>query len=108
MKNLGLITTAVQFVALQERKIHPLGAFDKAGRWYPNEKAEKAHCCSTIRQPSRRYPYSLMHHCRTLKHVCNVYGTDIKQVRVFLKKNRNDVSNRLQMQSVNQVISSYL
>jgi hypothetical protein len=29
-------------------------------------------CCSGIRKPSVRYPYSLMVHCRTLQHIKNL------------------------------------
>jgi hypothetical protein len=47
---------------------HPKGKFDSAGRWYPSN-SEVRDCCERIRSPSRRWPYSLMLHCRTAKHV---------------------------------------
>jgi hypothetical protein len=52
---------------LQERKIHPSGRFDTAGRFY----LKNADCVS-VRQPSRRYPYSEMSAGRTKKYLINV------------------------------------
>lgn len=52
----------------QARLEHPAGTFDKQGRWYPAENEERD-CCMAIRRPTRRWPYSLMLHCRTRKHV---------------------------------------
>ena len=51
----------------QARATHPDGRFDTAGRWYPSEP-ERQPCCEHIRGPSRGWPYSLMLHCRTLRH----------------------------------------
>jgi len=53
------------------RNSHPEGRFDKAGRWYPSEDEEQV-CCSSIRRPSRAWPYFLMAHCRSLRHVINL------------------------------------
>lgn len=52
----------------QSRAEHPDGKFDKAGRWYPSDE-ESQDCCDTVRSPSRGWPYSLMLHCRTRKHI---------------------------------------
>lgn len=59
------------YAARQERRQHPRGSFDKAGRWYPAE-SEACSCCAGLRSPSQRWPYSLMLHCRTRKHVANL------------------------------------
>lgn len=56
----------------QSRDIHPRGAFDKAGRWYPSDE-ETASCCGHVRSPSRTHPYSYMVHCRTRKHLNTWY-----------------------------------
>lgn len=57
---------------------HPAGAFDDGGRWYPGEAddfgAEEQPCCLSIRRPSRAHPYSILVHCRTLDHVCWLFG----------------------------------
>jgi len=55
----------------KNRDEHPDGTFDNKGRWYPSD-AEKCECCKRIRPPSRRWPYSLMTHCRTKKHIENL------------------------------------
>lgn len=52
----------------KNRLTHPTGKFDKAGRWFPSAD-EVAECCNEIRYPSRAYPYSLLVHCRTKKHI---------------------------------------
>ena len=55
----------------QDRKTHPAGNFDNAGRFY---LAPSLSCCSGIRTPSRAYPYSEMAHGRTIVHVANEFG----------------------------------
>ena len=47
---------------LQNRDAHPLGRFDNAGRWFSDYSD-----MISVRYPSRRYPYSQMAACRTLK-----------------------------------------
>jgi hypothetical protein len=59
------------YVARKERRAHPDGKFDNAGRWEPSE-SEKCECCRGIRSPSRAYPYSMVAHCRSRKHVANL------------------------------------
>lgn len=71
---------AREYIDRKARRVHPLGAFDSAGRWYPAE-GEKQACCAHIRQPSRRHPYSLVRHCRSMAHVANLFG--VKQDDLF-------------------------
>lgn len=72
-----------EYSARQDRRSHPIGTFDKAGRWYPDEIEE----CDEVyrrRSPSRSYPYSYMIHCRTAKHIAWLYGVDrAKLLRVM-------------------------
>lgn len=74
-----------EYISRRDRKTHPDGKFDNARRWYPSE-AETADCCKFIRSPSRSWPYSLLHHCRTLQHICNKYGVDVKQAKKLLRE----------------------
>ena len=61
------------FIAFKNRESHPSGRFDRPSkRWYPN-KEEKQECCTEIHPPSRAYPYALMTHCRSAKHVWHVH-----------------------------------
>jgi len=41
--------------------------------------------CESISSPTRSFPYSLMTHCRTLKHVCYEFDVEEKAVRYVLK-----------------------
>lgn len=63
---------AIEYKKRQSRKRQPQGYFDNAGRWYP-DKDERQECCRLIRAPSKQYPYSLMLHCRTARHVARLY-----------------------------------
>lgn len=67
----------------KSRKAHPNGSFDKAGRWYPSAD-EKQDCCSSVRSPTRSWPYSLMLHCRTAPHVANLYGVTVQELKAHL------------------------
>ena len=68
------------YAARQRRAVHPLGEFDSASRWYPYAKREHRSCCDRIRSPSRRWPYSLMLHCRTAKHVARLFSVPERDV----------------------------
>lgn len=63
----------------QARLTHPAGTFDRAGRWYPDPD-ERRSCCDAIRSPSRNWPYSLLCHCRTLKHCRNLLAPAIHEM----------------------------
>lgn len=68
----------------QARLLHPDGTFDKQNRWYPSDK-EKCSCCRSIRSPSVVYPWSLMRHCRSIEHVANLFGVDVKELRRVIR-----------------------
>lgn len=71
------------YTALQLRLEHPEGNFDRAGRWYPSA-GEARECCRLLRSPSRSYPFSLLTHCRTAKHVANVFQVEPRALRGLL------------------------
>jgi|GEM_PF-4337224 len=64
-----------EYAARKKRKSHPDGIFEKGNRWFPSDD-EKCDCCKEIRWPSWNYPFSLMVHCRTKKHVRNLFLKD--------------------------------
>ncbi len=74
--------------ARQDRREHPAGKFDKAGRWYSADD-EWQPCCNTIRSPSRGYPYSYMTHCRSAEHVANLCGVDVAELRKLANANKH-------------------
>lgn len=73
-------SAAREFLARRDRDSHPAGRFDDGGRWRPADE-EKCACCAHIRKPSRRWPYSLLVHCRTAEHVASLYKVDPADVR---------------------------
>jgi len=73
-----LRAAAEQYIALQDRAIHPAGSTDSGGRWYP---VRSLPCCGSIRTPSRSWPWSLMDHCRTIAHVAADAGVDVARLR---------------------------
>lgn len=71
-------SAARMYLRRKHRLDHPAGDFDVGGRWYPAEadgfSAEEQPCCVAIRRPSRAHPYSILVHCRTVDHVCRLFG----------------------------------
>ena len=64
---------ALKFIVQYYTKVvgYPaMGRNDSGGRWYP-EGAERVSCCDSIREPSRKYPFSYYKHCRSVKHIRN-------------------------------------
>ena len=75
------------------RKEHPAGDTDRKSRWYPTQ-SEHQDCCSFIRRPSTRYPWSLMLHCRTVTHIANLYGVTEAELHQALKPPKADRPRR--------------
>ena len=80
-------TALSEFHARQSRDTHPSGYFDDKGRWYPSDE-ETQPCCEDIRTPTRRFPYSLMVHCRTLRHVAQLHDVDEGTLRQAVRDAR--------------------
>lgn len=59
----SIFAAASTYLRLRDRLEHPVGEFDNAGRFYLTDKCD---CCSSIRSPSRAYPYSHMVHGRSV------------------------------------------
>jgi len=65
------VEDAVLLYLLRDARIlDPSGYFDKAGRWYADEN-EELQCCKR-HYPSRKRPYQMTKHCRTLDHITNL------------------------------------
>ena len=78
MTNLELAIT--EYLLRKDRRSHPDGTFDSAGRWFPATE-ESCACCNGLRSPSKVYPYSLMVHCRTANHIAMRYGVEASEIR---------------------------
>ena len=80
-----LHNAAVLLKQRQERVVNPDGAFDEKGAWYPSD-AERQPCCEGLASPTRRYPYSLVVHCRTAKHVAHLCDVPVDRLRETANK----------------------
>lgn len=60
------------------------GTWDAAGRWYPSPEEQRP-CCTCVRAPSRRWPYSLLNHCRTVRHLALRFEVDPRRMRMAAK-----------------------
>lgn len=83
---------ACEFIKRSHRIKHPEGFFNKQGRWYPNER-EKRSCCNAVHSPSTKHPYNLMSHCRTKKHIAELYKVDIKELGKAIKNSQVPLFN---------------
>ena len=87
--NKKTIKAVEEFINRKTRKSHPDGSFDKAKRWEPSDN-EWCECCKSIRTPSRRFPFSLMTHCRSIGHIAALYEVDagaVRKISNYLLKN---------------------
>ena len=82
-----LVTVKSVYLDRRARMAHPAGKFDTGGRWFPSD-GEYQPCCYAIRSPSRSFPYSLMVHCRSLRHVARLYNVDEQKLRLSIKLER--------------------
>lgn len=80
-----LLSAAREYIKRRDRITHPAGSTDNGGRWFPLE-SESRPCCDHIRAPSRAFPWSLSHHCRTMPHVAALYNVDVKALRKAVRE----------------------
>jgi hypothetical protein len=72
---------AARYLRRKNRKEMPAGNFDNAKRFF---LAENLSCCG-VRAPSRAHPFSELSHGRTMVHVSNLEGADLKAVRRLVR-----------------------
>jgi len=89
----------IEYLQRQDRVSHPQGEFDNGGRWYPSDE-ERQECCYSIRSPSRNWPYSLLLHCRTLRHVARLYGVDEEELRRLARVYTDDPLKKVENSNV--------
>jgi hypothetical protein len=78
------VLAAGRYIARRERWEHPQGEFDAGGRWYPSPSEGLDTRC--YRTPSRRWPYSYMLACRTVKHCAYLeHADDLTLVRRIVR-----------------------
>lgn len=76
------LSAAVEHVKRQVRDSHPEGTFDKQGRFHIDEGCS---CCSSIRTPSRKFPYSHMTHGRSIEHCAVLMGVGLEDAKNALR-----------------------
>lgn len=77
------IEAVKEFLLRRFRVTYPKGYM--IHRWDPHDE-ERRDCCNHVREPSRAYPWSLYNHCKTLKHICNLFpGAVESQARIMIR-----------------------
>lgn len=79
------IKAGTEFYLRKSRNTNPPGEFDRAGRFYAEERTDAVKSC---RSPSRTYPWPEMHAARTAAHCAEVFGVPEEKliaVRRFAK-----------------------
>lgn len=76
------LSAAREYIARRDRQSHPDGKKDGAGRWYPSATEDpRGTIRRTVRTPSRAWPWSYAHACRSAAHVAELYGVDVALLR---------------------------
>jgi len=72
------------YILRDARIVDPNGGFDKHGRWWADEETEELPCCKR-HYPSRRRPYRMIKHCRTLGHITDLLKVDYTEANRLLR-----------------------
>lgn len=57
------------YAGRKDRRIHPEGRFDNAGRWWPSDDEDADSFTLDVRTPSKSWPYSYMKAARSKRHI---------------------------------------
>jgi len=74
---------ALLYLLRQLRIVDPSGHFDDTGRRYADDD-EQLPCCKK-HQPSRKNPYCMTKHCRTLEHITRLLRADYTAANNLLR-----------------------
>ncbi|MGJ8547521.1 MAG: hypothetical protein ACSHWZ_18895 [Sulfitobacter sp.] len=81
------IAAGFEFYDRKNRLSHPPGEWDKAGRFFAEERSS---IVSNCRAPSRRFPFSEMLAARTAAHCAEIAGLDsstyVKRIALALER----------------------
>lgn len=56
----------------------------RGGRWYP-AACERRECCAAVREPSYRFPHSLLRHAYSMTHIAHMFHVDPLALRREIK-----------------------
>jgi len=68
---------AARYIRRKNRRERPEGHFDRARRFWLSEDLP----CCRVRTPSRAHPFSELSHGRTMIHIANLEGANVKAAR---------------------------
>lgn len=68
---------ATRYIRRKNRSERPEGYFDRAKRFWLSEDLP----CCRVRAPSRAHPFSELSHGRTMIHIANLEGANLKAAR---------------------------
>ena len=66
--------TILIYILRKQYVLRPNGSYGAWNMWYPAD-TERRECCEQ-HNPTYEDPYRLLRHCRSLRHVCELYNTD--------------------------------
>lgn len=72
------IAAAAEYVRRRDRLSNPPGRFDRAGRFYAEERTRSVLTC---RAPSRKWPWPEMKAARTAAHCAEIFGVNALHVK---------------------------
>lgn len=72
VRNWTKMVVAAVYGNRKDRRVHPEGDFDKAGRFYPTSREGCGGSGTYGWSPTRNWPYSYMKRCRTKEHCTNL------------------------------------
>ena len=80
-----LCAAAQCYVQRREGKEIPLGYSNKQGWWFPEQAESQYGCCQALTRPSRSRPLVLLRHCKTLRHIAEMYGVVETHLRRYVQ-----------------------
>jgi len=81
----------------KNRDTHPEGEFDGKQRWTPDKYSEEAICCYSIRTPSASWPFSLIKHCRSKKHLKHLASETLVKAAIIKIETMENIQDRLEI-----------
>lgn len=84
MSSLSVQAALVCLLARRKGTSHPKGEWNGWGWWVPS-KEERQVCCKDVVPPTQKRPLSWDRHCRTIKHVANLFGVHRRDLSLALR-----------------------
>jgi hypothetical protein len=76
--------TILIYILRKKHVLRPDGKYGAWDLWYASD-TERRNCCERY-TPTYDDPYRLQRHCRSLRHVCELYNTDYDAARNIIER----------------------